>query len=107
MTGGGGNGSGRGPDTIGPPQVQIDYPTYYTFKATGLTGGVRARMLELIERVLGTPVDPASVTARSSSGGKYESISAHVYLRSEDERRLIYEAFHSALTVEKVFVWYV
>ena len=100
-------GNGGGTDTLGPPSVQIDYPTYYTFKATGLTGGVRARMLELIEKVLGAPVDPASVTVRSSSGGKYESISAHVYLGGEDERRLIYEAFHVALTIEKVFVWYV
>jgi putative lipoic acid-binding regulatory protein len=102
-----GNGSGRGPDTIGPPPVQIDYPTYYTFKATGLTGGVRGRMLEMIAGVLGSPVDDAQVTVRSSSGGKYESVSAHVYLLSEEQRRKIYEAFHAALTVEKVFVWYV
>ena len=86
--------------------MQIDYPTYYTFKAMGLAGNVRGRMLELIALVIG-PVDPGAVTVRPSSAGKYESVSAHVYLRSEDERRRIYSAFHLALTVEKLFVWYV
>ena len=90
----------------GLPTVQIDYPTFYTFKAMGLSGTVQARMLELIAAVLG-PVDPGAVTVRPSSAGKYESVSAHVYLRSEDERRRIYCAFHLALTVEKLFVWYV
>ena len=103
-----GDGSG-GPlpaGDAGAPAVQIDYPTFYTFKAMGLTGTVRERMLELIAAVLG-PVDPAAVTVRPSSAGKYESVSAHVYLRSEDERRRIYQAFHVALSVEKRFVWYV
>ena len=90
----------------GLPAVQIDYPTFYTFKAMGLSGTVQARMLELIAQVLG-PVDPGAVTVRPSSAGKYESVSAHVYLRSEDQRRRIYGAFHLALTEEKVFVWYV
>jgi putative lipoic acid-binding regulatory protein len=96
---------GRAPDP-GLPKVSIDYPTFYTFKAMGLTGTVRARMLELIAAVLG-PVADGAVTVRPSSAGKYESVSAHVYLRSEDERRRIYQAFHVALSVEKVFVWYV
>jgi putative lipoic acid-binding regulatory protein len=103
---GSGDGKGSGPPTLGPPPVQIDYPTYYTFKAMGLAGNVRERMLELIAGVIG-PVDPGSVTVRPSSAGKYESVTAHVYLKSEEERRRIYEAFHGALTVEKLFVWYV
>jgi putative lipoic acid-binding regulatory protein len=86
--------------------VALDYPTYYTFKAMGLAGAVRGRMLELIAQVLG-PVDDGAVTVRPSSAGKYESVSVQVFLRSEDERRRIYEAFHAAVKLEKVFVWYV
>ena len=99
---GGGGPGGPGAEQSGLPTVQIDYPTFYTFKAMGLTGTVRERMLELIAAVLG-PVDPAAVTVRPSSAGKYESVSVHVYLKSEDERRRIYEAFHG----DKSIVWYV
>ncbi|MBS2024433.1 MAG: DUF493 domain-containing protein [Deltaproteobacteria bacterium] len=83
------------------PQPLITYPTYYTFKAMGLTG-IRKRILELVEGVLG-PIDEGSVSTRPSSAGKYESITVQVYLRTEDERRRVYEAFHS----EKAIVWYV
>ena len=86
------------------PKVQLEYPLYYTFKALGLAGAVRARMLELIRSVLGADsVGEHAVTSRPSSAGKYESITVQVYLSSEDERRKIYEAFHG----EKAFVWYV
>jgi putative lipoic acid-binding regulatory protein len=98
--------SGAGEGSGAPPAVAIDYPTFYTFKAMGLAGTVRGRMLELIAAVLG-PVADGAVTVRPSSAGKYESVSAHVYLRSEEERRRIYEAFHAALSVEKIFIWYV
>ncbi len=81
----------------------IEYPTFYTFKATGLAGPLlRARIVEHVARVLG-PVDEAAVTVRASSGGRYESVSVHVYLRSEDERRRVYEQFHA----DKELVWYV
>jgi putative lipoic acid-binding regulatory protein len=93
-------------DRRAPPPVAIDYPTLYTFKAIGPAGNVRARMLELIARVLG-PVDDGAVSVRPSKTGKYESVSAQVQLRSEEERRRIYESFYVALTVEKIFVWYV
>ncbi len=92
---------GAGPNK--PPPVKIDYPVYYTFKALGLAGAVREKMVGLIRSVLGPDSVPDdAVTQRPSSAGKYESISIHVYLRSEDERRKIYEAFHA----EKSFVWY-
>lgn len=87
----------------GPPQPPlIDFPTFYTFKAMGLAGAVRDRVLELVESVLGQ-IDAGSVTVRPSSAGKYESVTVHVYLKTEDERRRIYEAFHA----EKSIVWYV
>ena len=87
----------------GLPPPLITYPTFYTFKAMGLAGpDLKARILQHVSSVLG-PVEEGSVTVRPSSAGKYESISVHVYLRSEDERRRIYEAFHG----DKTIVWYV
>lgn len=99
--GGGGPGGGDGDGSAVPPAL-IEYPTYYTFKAMGLAGQVRDRVVALVASVLG-PVEEASVSVRASSGGKYESITVHVYLRSEDERRRVYTAFHG----EKSIVWYV
>lgn len=81
----------------------IEYPTFYTFKAMGLAGpDLRERIANHVAGVLGA-VDAAAVTVRPSSAGKYESVSVHVYLRSEDERRRIYHAFH----LDKSIVWYV
>lgn len=81
----------------------IDYPTFYTFKAMGLAGpDLRGRIVAHVAGVLGA-VEDAAVTVRPSSAGKYESISVHVYLRSEDQRRRIYHAFHN----DKTIVWYV
>jgi putative lipoic acid-binding regulatory protein len=90
-----------GRSTGAPQAPQIEYPTFYTFKAMGLTGTVRDRVLQLVAQVLGE-VDPKTVTVRPSSAGKYESVSVHVYLKTEDERRRIYESFHR----EKAIVWY-
>lgn len=86
----------------GAPPPLIEYPTFYTFKAMGLAGGIRARVVAIIEAVVGT-VEDHGVTVRPSSAGKYESITVQVYLRSEDERRRVYEAFHA----DKAIVWYV
>ena len=87
----------------GGPGPLIVYPTHYTFKAMGLAGpGLKARILGHVSAVLG-PLDESALTVRPSSAGKYESVSVHVYLKSEDERRRIYEAFHG----DKSIVWYV
>jgi uncharacterized protein len=92
----------RAARSTGAPQApQIEFPTFYTFKAMGLAGTVRDRVLQLVAQVLGE-VDPKTVTVRPSSAGKYESVSVHVYLKTEDERRRIYESFHR----EKAIVWY-
>jgi putative lipoic acid-binding regulatory protein len=80
---------------------QIEFPTFYTFKAMGLAGAVHDRVLQMVAQVLGE-VDPKAVTVRLSSAGKYESVSVHVYLKTEDERRRIYESFHR----EKAILWY-
>jgi putative lipoic acid-binding regulatory protein len=93
--------TGAARSTGAPQAPQIEFPTFYTFKAMGLAGTVRDRVLQLVAQVLGE-VDPKTVTVRPSSAGKYESVSVHVYLKTEDERRRIYESFHR----EKAIVWY-
>ena len=81
----------------------IDYPTHYTFKAMGLAGAPFVhRIRVLVERVLG-PLGDEACSERPSSAGKYISVSVHVFLRSEEQRRKIYEAFHC----EPSIVWYV
>lgn len=90
-------------DPGAPKPPLIEYPTYYTFKAMGLAGpALRQAVVGHVSAVLGA-VDDAQVTVRPSSAGKYESVSVQVYLRSEDERRRVYEAFHG----DKGIVWYV
>ena len=82
----------------------LEYPTLYTFKALGLAGPLlRARVVAHVEKVLSLVVDPAQVQVRPSTGGKYESVSVQASLRSEDERRRVYEAFHA----DKELSWYV
>ncbi len=86
-----------------PPPPLISYPTHYTFKAMGLASPeLKARILQHVSAVLG-PVEESSITVRPSSAGKYESVSVHVFLNSEDQRRRIYQAFHA----DKSIVWYV
>ena len=87
----------------GTPPALISYPTHYTFKAMGLAGPeLKARIVQHVSAVLG-PVEEGAISVRPSSAGKYESVSVHVFLQSEDERRRIYEAFHG----DKSIVWYV
>ncbi len=78
----------------------IEYPTHYVFKAVG-PAGINARVRELVESVLG-PLGDGAFVERPSSQGKYVSVSAHVHLQSEDQRRRVYEAFHQ----EKQIVFY-
>jgi len=88
---------------IESPPPLIDYPTHYTFKAMGLSGVTFVeRIRGLVESILGRLGDEA-VSTRPSSGGKYVSVSFHVFLEREEQRRKVYEAFHA----DKSVVWYV
>ena len=85
------------------PPALIEYPTHYTFKAMGLAGpGFRELVRGIVAAVVGE-LEHGAITERPSSAGKYLSLSVHVYLQSEDQRRAVYEAFHK----EKAIVWYV
>ena len=86
-----------------PAAPLVEYPTHYVFKAMGLAvPGFVSRMRELVEAALG-PLTNEPLVERPSSGGKYVSVSMHVYLKSEEERRRVYQGFHS----EKAILWYV
>lgn len=68
------------------------YPLQYTFKIMGLAGDDFAEHARrLVARVVGeAPAD--RVVVRRSSGGKYHSVSVVALLRSEEQRRAVYEA---------------
>ena len=80
---------------VTPSGVVLDYPLQYTFKIMGLSGDdFPEHARRIVARVLGGAL-PERVTVRSSSGGKYQSVSVEVLLRSEEERRSVYALLHS------------
>jgi putative lipoic acid-binding regulatory protein len=80
-----------------------DYPAQYQFKAMGLASDEFVqRVRALVESVLG-PLDDSAIARRPSSAGKYVSVQINVVLKSEEQRRAVYHAFHG----DKSIVWYV
>jgi putative lipoic acid-binding regulatory protein len=81
-------------DGMGPPTPVLEYPLDYTFKVMGLSADdFPEHARRLVARVVGDA--PAiHVTVRSSAQGKYQSVSVAVTLRSEAERRAVYQALH-------------
>ncbi len=68
------------------------YPLEYTFKVMGLAGDDFAEHARrLVARVVGE-APPDRVVVRRSRGGKYHSVSVVAWLRSEEQRRAVYQA---------------
>jgi putative lipoic acid-binding regulatory protein len=80
---------------VTPSGVVLEYPLAYTFKIMGLSSDdFPEHARRIVARVVGDA--PAErVTVRSSSGGKYQSVSVDVLLRSEEERRAVYQMLHA------------
>ncbi len=70
----------------------LDYPLEYTFKIMGRASEDFAEHARrLVAGIVGdAPVERVAV--RSSSGGKYQSISVVATLISEQQRRAVYQA---------------
>jgi putative lipoic acid-binding regulatory protein len=85
-----------GPPTGGDPAVPpaLDYPLDYTFKVMGLAADdFPEHARRLVARIVGeVPVE--RVRTRASAQGKYHSVSVTARLRSEEERRAVYQALH-------------
>jgi len=80
---------------VTPSGVVLVYPLEYTFKIMGLSADdFPEHARRLVARVVGD-APPDRVTVRSSSGGKYQSVSVEVLLRSEAERRAVYALLHA------------
>jgi putative lipoic acid-binding regulatory protein len=79
---------------VTPSGVVLDYPLDYIFKIMGLAADDFPEYARrLVARVVGeAPAERVSV--RASSGGKYQSVTVEVTLRSEDERRAVYQLLH-------------
>lgn len=77
-----------------PSGVVLDYPLDYVFKIIGLAADdFPEHARRLVARVVGeAPAERVSV--RASAQGKYHSVSVEVTLRSESERRAVYQALH-------------
>ena len=83
----GGDGAGQAAKAV------VEYPCLYRFRAIGFAGSdFPAHVRRLVGRVVG-PVAPDSCSVRASAGGRYESVTVHVHLESEEARRAIYQAF--------------
>jgi putative lipoic acid-binding regulatory protein len=80
---------------VTPSGVVLDYPLEYVFKIMGLAADDFPEYARrLVARVVADA--PAErVTVRASAKGKYQSVSVEVTLRSEDERRAVYELLHA------------
>ena len=73
------------------PQPAIAYPAVYTFKIMGLAADDFPEYARrLVARVV-ADVPAERIIVRSSSKGKYQSVSVMVELQSEDERRAVYQ----------------
>jgi uncharacterized protein len=75
-----------------PGEARLEYPLEYAFKIMGLAGDDFAEHARrLVERVVGeAPAERVSV--RASAHGKYHSVTVRTLLRSEDQRRAVYQA---------------
>jgi putative lipoic acid-binding regulatory protein len=83
----------EGQDGAGAGKAVVDYPCLYRFRAIGFAGGdFPSHVRRLVGRVIG-PVAPDSCSVRASAGGRYESVTVHVHLESEEARRAIYQEF--------------
>jgi uncharacterized protein len=85
-------GDGQEPTTASG--VMLDYPLDYAFKIMGLAGDDFAEHARrLVERIVGSaPAD--QVVIRTSSQGKYHSVTVKARLVSEEQRRAVYQALH-------------
>lgn len=68
----------------------IEFPCDYPVKAMGYTDdGFEEHVLSLVSRHAEL-TDPLQVSSRSSSGGKYTSITVSVWARSREHLELVY-----------------
>jgi uncharacterized protein len=75
-----------------PRPPSIEYPLHYTFKIMGFGAADFAEHARrLVVRVVGE-VSVERVAVRQSRGGKYHSVSVVAWLRSEEQRRAVYQA---------------
>ena len=84
------DGSSGAPVPEGPAGPLLVYPLDYAFKAIGLAGEDFADHVRGLAEGAGLAV--SQVAVRSSSAGKYHSVSVAVRLASEEERQALYRA---------------
>ncbi len=76
------------------PVVKLDYPLDYTFKIMGLASDDFAEHARRLVERAGVPAPADQVVVRSSTHGKYHSVSVVARLESEEQRRGVYQALY-------------
>jgi putative lipoic acid-binding regulatory protein len=73
-------------------EVKLDYPLEYMFRIMGLAGDDFAEHARRLVERAGVQAPAERVTIRTSSQGKYHSVSVVAHLESEEQRRAVYRA---------------
>jgi putative lipoic acid-binding regulatory protein len=84
----------EGGKQLTPSGVVLEYPLDYDFKIMGLAADdFPEHARRLVARVVGD-ASPERVSVRASARGKYQSVTIEVTLRSEEQRRAVYQVLH-------------
>jgi uncharacterized protein len=75
-------------------EVKLDYPLDYQFKIMGLAGDDFAEHARRLVERAGVAAPAERVTIRTSSQGKYHSVSVVARLESEEQRRAVYQLLY-------------
>lgn len=87
-------------DFDNPPP--LDYPALFTWRVVGEGGrALREHARRSVEAVLGAVADDA-ISERPSASGNFLSVRVTCLLKSEDERRAIYERLRASPLVRLV-----
>ena len=75
--------------------MELEYPLDYTFKIVGLAADDLLEHARSLVAGLVAEAPGEAQIARRSAGGKYHSVAVRVTLRSEEERRAVYQALYA------------
>lgn len=92
----------RPPPPQGPSAARLEYPLDYGFTIIGLAADDFAEHARRLVARFVAKVPAEEVRVRSSSGGKYHSVSVSVRLDSEEQRLAVCQALHED---ERVVYW--
>ncbi len=86
-------------DTIDSSNTPLTFPCLYPIKVMGREQpDFRSKVLSIIQKHV-APIDDRDITAKSSSKGKYVSLTVMVHAASRDQLDRIYRELHACDSV--------